>query len=274
MLRIGLIGDNIAASRAPELHLAAARLCGIELSYERLVPRDMGMTFEQVFDHAREQGYRGLNITLPYKELVLGKLDAQDASVRLIGACNTVLFESSGPAGFNTDYSGFYAAFRNAFPNSDPGVVALAGCGGVGRAIAFALIELGAKALQLFDTDRDRLAALASALSAAAPSRDVIAADSIHRACEGADGLVNSTPLGMAGYGGSPFPDDVISSRRWAFDAVYTPAETPFVISAGAAGVCVMSGFELFFYQGVDAFRNFSGRNVDCRELRKILREH
>ncbi len=274
MVRIGLIGDNIAASRAPELHLAAARLCGIELSYERLVPRDMGMTFEQVFDHARERGYRGLNITLPYKELVVRKLDAQDASVRLTGACNTVLLEPSGPAGFNTDYSGFLAAFRNAFPGRDPGVVALAGCGGVGRAIAFALIELGAKALQLFDADRDRLAALASALSAAAPSLRVIAADSIHRACEGADGLVNCTPRGMVGYGGSAFPHDVISGRRWAFDAVYTPIETPFLISARAAGVYVMSGLELFFYQGVDAFRDFSGRDVECRELRMFLREH
>jgi len=273
MLRIGLIGDNIAASRAPELHLAAARLCGIELSYERLVPRDMGMTFEQVFDHARERGYRGLNITLPYKELVVRKLDAQDASVRLTGACNTVLFEPSGPAGFNTDYSGFHAAFRNAFPNGDPGVVALAGCGGVGRAIAFALIELGAKTLQLFDADRGRLEALASALSAAAPATNVIAADSINRACEGADGLVNCTPRGMVGYGGSAFPDDVISGRRWAFDAVYTPPETRFLIVARAAGVCVMSGFELFFYQGIDAFRNFSGRDVDCCELREVLRE-
>jgi shikimate dehydrogenase len=185
-----------------------------------------------------------------------------------------VLFEPSGPAGFNTDYSGFCAAFRNVFPNGEPGVVALAGCGGVGRAIAFALKELGAKALQLFDADGGRSAALARALCAAAPFPEVIAADSIHRACEGAHGLVNCTPLGMVGYGGSAFPEELISRRRWAFDAVYTPIETPFLISARADCVWVMSGFELFFYQGVDAFRNFSGRNVDCRELREVLREH
>jgi shikimate dehydrogenase len=90
----------------------------------------------------------------------------------------------------------------------------------------------------------------------------------------GADGLVNCTPLGMIGYGGSAFPEELISGRRWTFDAVYTPIETPFLISARADGVSVMSGFELFFYQGVDAFRNLSGRNVDCRELREVLREH
>ena len=271
MIRIGLIGDNIAASRAPELHRAAARLCGIDLSYERLIPNDLGMNFVQVFDRARDEGYRGLNITLPYKEAVLHKLNAQDASVRLTGACNTVLFERSGPAGVNTDYTGFRAAFRNAFPKSDPGVVALAGCGGVGRAIAFALTQLGAKALHLFDSDRAKSHALAAAISAGVPSLQVNAAESIDRACDGADGLVNCTPLGMVGYGGSVFAADLVGGRRWAFDAVYTPVETPFLKSALDAGLSVMSGYELFFHQGIDAFCVFTGRDVDYNRLREAL---
>src|SRR6185295_19056514 len=44
-LRLGLIGDNIAASRAPDLHHTAARICGVDLAYERLVPRDLGLDF-------------------------------------------------------------------------------------------------------------------------------------------------------------------------------------------------------------------------------------
>ena len=271
MIRIGLIGDKIAASRAPNLHQIAARLCGVELSYERLVPKDLGMTFEQVFKHARKTGYRGLNITLPYKELVVRKLNTQDASVRLTGACNTVLFESSGTVGLNTDYSGFRAAFRNAFPNSDPGVVALAGCGGVGRAIAFALTQLGAKALHLFDSDRAKSLALSAAVSASGASLQVRVTETIDRACDGADGLVNCTPQGMIGYGGTVFSAELIAGRRWAFDAVYTPVETPFLKSALAAGLSVMTGYELFFHQGIDAFRAFTGRDVDYNRLRAAL---
>jgi len=64
-IRLGLIGDNIAASRAPDLHHAAARICGIDVKYERLVPRDLGLTFDDVVERAKQDGFRGLNITYP-----------------------------------------------------------------------------------------------------------------------------------------------------------------------------------------------------------------
>ena len=270
-IRLGLIGDNIAASRAPDLHRAAGRLCGLEVTYDLLVPKNLGLGFDRVFDRARDEGYRGLNITYPYKEAAVRRLDTRDESVRLTGACNTVLFEPSGPAGFNTDYSGFRSAFRNTLVTSDPGVVALAGCGGVGRAISFALTQLGAKAVNLFDADRARAEALAKALSADVADVKISVAESIYHACDGADGLVNCTPLGMVGYGGSVFPAEVISGRRWAFDAVYTPVETPFLRNALATGLSVMSGYELFFWQGVDAFRIFTSGEVDCSALREAL---
>jgi shikimate dehydrogenase len=94
---------------------------------------------------------------------------------------------------------------------------------------------------------------------------------SIAQASDGADGLVNATPLGMAGYGGSAFPKTVLNGPRWAFDAVYTPIDTPFVLSACAAGLSVISGYELFFHQGVDAFAIFTGRQVDAKALRQAI---
>jgi shikimate dehydrogenase len=270
-IRLGLIGDNIAASRAPELHQVAGRLCEMEITYDLLIPRNLGLNFDLVFDRARDEGYRGLNITYPYKEVVVRRLETQDRSVRLTGACNTVLFESSGPAGANTDFTGFLSAYRSSFGTTEPGAVAIAGCGGVGRAISFALAQLGASALRLLDTDRTRSESLAQALSAGAPSLKVSVAASANQACEGADGLVNCTPLGMIGYGGNVFPPDQIAGRGWAFDAVYTPVETPFLRSARAAGLAVMSGYELFFNQGVDAFRIFTGRSVEYSGLREAL---
>jgi shikimate dehydrogenase len=271
-IRLGLIGDNIAASRAPELHRIAGRLCGLEVSYDLLIPKHLELTFDLVFDWARDQGYRGLNITYPYKEAVVRRLEKQDESVRLPGACNTVLFDPSGPAGFNTDYTGFQAAFRNTFRGCDPGVVAFAGCGGVGRAISFALVQLGARTLHLYDSDSRRSDGLAKALTAGAPHISISIAESIYQACEGADGLINCTPLGMVGYGGSAFPAELIPGRRWIFDAVYTPVDTPLLQTAVAADVSAMSGYELFFNQGVDAFCIFTGQKVDYRELREALR--
>lgn len=274
-IRLGLIGDNIAESRAPELHAIAGRLCGLPVSYELLRPGDCGGTLKTVFGQCRDAGFRGVNVTYPYKERVIGHLAAADPAVAAMGTCNTVLFEPGGPQGFNTDYTGFIAAYRNTFGNAMPGRVALAGAGGVGRAIGFALAYLGADELGLFDLDERKSRALAEAIHAVYGHTPIRIAATIEEAVGGTDGLVNATPLGMgglAGHGGCPFPRDLVAGRRWAFDAVYTPADTPFVLAARAAGLAAMSGYELFLYQGIHAFHHFTGRNVAEDRLRAELK--
>ena len=269
-IRLGLIGDNIAASRAPDLHHAAARLCGIDVSYERLVPRDLGLPFDAVVDRARSDGLRGLNITYPYKERILPRVAIDDAAVRAIGACNTVLF-GEPTVGMNTDYTGFVAAYRERFGKVSPGIVAIAGCGGAGKAVGFALASLGAKSIRLFDADGARARGLQAALQDFQSGVDVVATGSLADACGGATGLINCTPLGMVGYGGNAFEGIPVKGRAWIFDAVYTPLETPFLKEGEAADVGILSGYELFLYQGIHAFKLFTGRDVEAGDLRRAL---
>jgi shikimate dehydrogenase len=270
-IQLGLIGDNIEASRSPHLHRLAGEMCGLDVRYELLVPRELKLDFDAVFDRARRDGYRGLNITYPYKERVLARVRIDEPIVRSISACNTLVFEAAGAVGTNTDHSGFLGAFRANFGSVDPGRVAMAGCGGVGKAIGFALARLGANALHLFDTSRAKAAPLAQALAAAYPALQTRVAASVEEACEGADGLVNCTPAGMVGLGGSAFPEMLGGTHSWAFDAVYTPIDTPFLRAACAAGLAIMGGYELLLHQGVDCFRIFTGREVDLVALRRAL---
>ena len=270
-IRLGLIGDNIAASRSPAFHRLAGRMCGLDVSYDLLVPRELKLDFEAVFDRALRDGYRGLNITYPYKERVLARVRIDEPIIRSIAACNTLVFEATGAFGTNTDYSGFGAAFRANFAPAAPGRVAMAGCGGVGKAIGFALAGLGASSLRLFDTNSAKADELVQALARAYPALDVRVAGSIEQACDDADGLVNCTPAGMVGIGGSAFPSTVLGGGLWAFDAVYTPVDTPFLVAARAAGLTTMGGYELLLHQGVDCFRFFTGREVDLAELRRAL---
>jgi shikimate dehydrogenase len=269
-IRLGLIGDNIAASQSPRLHVLAGRLCGLDVTYERLVPADMNLSFEEIFTWCQEQKFAGINVTYPYKEHVTGYVHVEDPSVAAIGACNTVIFDAPVPHGANTDHSGFMRAFKTTFGDRKPGHVAMAGAGGVGKAIAFALASLGCERLTLYDTNRSRAEPLVEEL-ASAFSMPVEIADTIEDAMRGADGLVNCTPLGMVGYGGSAFPDALIGGQTWAFDAVYTPVDTPFLQACQEAGIAVLSGYELFFFQGVDAFALFTGLQVDTKALRLDL---
>jgi shikimate dehydrogenase len=271
-IRLGLIGDAIGPSRAPDLHRLAGHLAGLDVVYERLVPAERGLSFEALLDECRRSGFRGLNVTYPYKERAFLRSAPASADVARIGAVNTLLLDGDDAiAGHNTDWSGFRRAFREAFGDRRAGRVAIAGAGGVARAIGFALLDLGAGAIVLHDMDGGRAARLAEELRAAAPGLDARAAATIEAALDGADGIVNATPVGMAGHPGSAVPVDRLGAGRWAFDAVYTPAETEFLVAARDAGLDLLPGTALFVAQGVDAFRLFTGCEPDAAALRRAL---
>jgi shikimate dehydrogenase len=75
----------------------------------------------------------------------------------------------------------------------------------------------------------------------------------------------------MTGYEGNAFNGVRLKGRRWICDAVYTPVETAFLKEGVAAGVEILSGYELFLYQGIHAFQLFTGRHVDAVALRRML---
>ena len=269
--RLGLIGDNIKASRAPDLHRFCGQLTGLDVSYDLFIPPLMGMSFEEVFENCRTSGLAGINVTLPYKERVVRHVAIEDPNIARIGAVNTVRFGDDGPRGFNTDYSGFVSAFRAAFGNLSPGRVVMIGAGGVGKAVAFGLLVLGAEEIVFVDKDTAKADALAQAVAGAGAGTTRARTAGIE-ALAGADGVVNCTPLGMVGYPGSPVPEGAFPAGAWAFDAVYTPVETPFRTQAITAGGRFLSGYELFFHQGIDAFLIFTGRQPDdLAELRRML---
>ena len=271
-LRLGLIGDNIADSRAPVLHRLAGELAGIDVSYDLFVPREQGLDFDALLARCRADGLRGLNITYPYKQRVMTHVTGGDPLLQRIGAANTVVFTDSAIEGHNTDHSGFVSAYRAAFSDMPPGVVAQIGAGGVGRAVAFALVSLGASEIRLIDTDVTKAHALASALNTISAGTTRVSVHDTVAACAGADAVMNCTPIGMVGYQGTPVPAHLLAGIGWGFDAVYTPVETTFKSDAEAAGARFLSGFELFFHQGVHAFEIFAGCDLpDCDALRLRL---
>lgn len=271
-LTLGLIGDNIAASRAPLLHRLAGELAGLEVRYDRLVPRELGGDFDAVLDRCAGAGYRGVNVTYPYKERAARRVAIDDPLVGAMGAVNTVVFEAAGPKGYNTDHSGFIAACRGVLGERAPGVVCMIGAGGVGRAVAFGLAALGASEIRLVERDLDRAQALAEALRSSRPALAVrVGTDPA--AARGAEGLINCTPVGMVGSEGTPLDRALMAGAAWAFDAVYTPVETEFLRDAEAEGLTIISGYELFIHQGIDAWQIFTGHPVDETALRRALAE-
>lgn len=227
--------------------------------------------FEKTLRAAGQEGRVGVNVTHPYKETAMLFVPVEDPMVRRIGSINTVLFKGGKPAaGYNTDHSGFMAAYRRRFPSTPPGCVAVIGAGGVGRPIIAGLIALGASEIRIFDADSERSRRVAADLR-----DDTVVLHSTataEEATRAADGIVNATPIGMYRYPGLPLPEEALGRPRWVFDAVYTPVETQFLVRSRAAGAHVISGYELFVYQGIHAFRHFTSQEVDETALRDALK--
>ena len=270
-IRLGLIGDNIAVSQSPKLHRLAGRQVRRIVSYDQIVPRHLGLDFDGTFALCAAGGYRGVNVTYPYKEAVTAKVRIDDPLVRAMGAVNTVVFEADGPRGFNTDHSGFMAAYRAARGSRPPGKTLLIGAGGVGKAVAFGLLALGLTAIAIADRDLAKARALCDALRQARPELVATAGADAEAMAPGSEGIINGTPVGMVGLEGTPLARFALRSATWAFDAVYTPVETQFLRDAAAEGLAIISGYELFFHQGVDAWCIFTGLGIDAAALRAAL---
>jgi shikimate dehydrogenase len=270
-IRLGLIGDNIAASQSPKLHRLAGRQVQRIVSYDQIVPRHLGLDFDGTFALCAAGGYRGVNVTYPYKEAVTAKVRIDDPLVRAMGAVNTVVFEADGPRGFNTDHSGFMAAYRAARGSRPPGKTLLIGAGGVGKAVAFGLLALGLTDIAIADRDLAKAQALCDALRQTRPELVATAGGDAEAMAQGSEGIINGTPVGMVGLEGTPLARTALRGAGWAFDAVYTPVETQFLRDAAAEGLAIISGYELFFHQGVDAWRIFTGLGIDAAALRAAL---
>jgi shikimate dehydrogenase len=253
----GLIGAPIAASAAPAMHEQAAEALGVRCHYQLIEAAGADTDgLRSLLDGVRRLGFAGVNVTFPYKEAVVPLLDDMSAPARDIGAVNTVVVRDGRLIGHNTDATGFERAIVDVIASANREKVALIGAGGVGKAIAFALANLGVVELGIFDADRAKSEALAMQLRGRLQAR--VAGDVAH-ALQGAAGMVNATPVGMLPDRGMAVPEALLHRDLWVADAVYTPLWTPLLSAAKARGAKVMTGRELAIYQAADAFELFTG---------------
>jgi len=253
----GLLGAPIAQSAAPAMHEQAAEALGARCHYQLIeVAGADPAELRALLDGVRRLGFAGVNVTFPYKEAVVPLLDEMSPGASAIGAVNTVVVRDGRLIGHNTDTTGFERAIGDLVAGSNHGPVALIGAGGVGKAIAFALANLGVVEISIFDADRVKAERLAMQLRGRMEAR---VADDVANALQSAAGVVNGTPVGMLPDRGMAVPEALLHRDLWVADAVYTPLWTPLLTAARARGAKVMTGRELAIYQAADAFELFTG---------------
>lgn len=275
---VGLLGAGIAGSLTPGLHEAEADRLGVAYSY-RIIDLDAlggqpGRSAELVRS-AAELGYDGLNVTHPSKQLVQDGLDELSPDARILGAVNTITFHGGRAVGHNTDHTGFIGGFRAGLPSAPINSVVQVGAGGAGAAVAYALLNAGAGHLVIADIDADRAERLAARLAPHFPNSDVAAArtDAIAGTIRTADGLVNTTPIGMTGHPGIPVDPHLLHPGLWVADVIYRPLETALVMAAREKGCAVLDGGRMVVGQAAAAFELFTGIPADPDHMLATFRQ-
>jgi shikimate dehydrogenase len=267
---LGLIGEGILRSKSRELHETEAAAQGIRCKYELIDLEERGIGLDGLADllsEAERKGFAGLNITHPCKQAVIPLLHELSPEAQAIGAVNTIRFHAHRRIGYNTDAWGFGEGFRRGMGGVSVARVVQVGAGGAGAAIGFALLELGARQLIIVDVNHDRARSLAASLALRFGDRDVQVARTLQDVMASADGVVNSTPVGMAKHPGSAVPLSLLRPDQWVADIVYVPLETELLRAARKIGCRTLDGGRMVVFQAARAFEIFTGRVVDTERM-------
>jgi shikimate dehydrogenase len=268
----GLIGAGIQASLTPAMHEREGDEQGFRYLYRRIDLTALGLAVEALPDlltAAERMGFNGLNITHPCKQAVIPLLHDLSEDARALGAVNTVVLRDGRRIGHNTDWMGFAEPFRQHMADVKRDRVVQLGAGGAGSAVAHAALKLGVRQLAIVDVDAKRAGHLAANLSdhfGAGRARAVAGGD-LAAAVEAADGLINTSPVGMEKYPGTPLPPELLRPDLWVAEIIYFPLETELLKRARALGARTLDGGGMAVFQAVEAFRLFTGANPDSERM-------
>jgi shikimate dehydrogenase len=275
--QVGLLGSDLGLSLAKVVHEQEARELGIGYRYRVLDVQenpaygDLPTTLKRL----QSDGYRGTNVTHPFKKAVLPELDELSPDAEALGAVNTVVFSGGRTTGHNTDWFGFARSVELQLGGESRRKVVQLGAGGAGVAVAHALLRAGVEDLVLLGRDPSRTAASVEALRRIHPSAAVTPGtlDDVAGHLETADGLVNTTPMGMPAHPGSPVPSTLLRPNMWVHDIVYMPLETQLMREARSAGCLTVGGGHMFVYQAAENFRLFTGIQPNAGRMLSRLQD-
>ncbi len=250
--RCGVMGWPVAHSVSPAMHNAAYAALGLTDWRYELLPI-MSDIVKLAIKEFRDHNFVGLNVTVPYKQVVVPFVRPDERS-QLIGAVNTITLRDLSAT--NTDVAGLMDDLAAHDIDVAGQRVILLGAGGAARAAAYGLAQAGARVVVVNRTPEKAEALIADlrieaeSLSLQAAVRDKVAL------------VVNSTSAGMSPHvDQSPWPDEIPFPEGAAlYDMVYRPRETKLMQAVAARGNRVVGGLGMLVRQGAAAFTLWTGQ--------------
>ena len=266
---VGLIGHPVAGNPTGTMMEAAFAKAGLDWRY---VSMDVARgDLEAAVAGLAALGFRGFNVTMPYKVEILPLLARLSPAVELIGAANTIVREGDGWVGENTDGKGFLAAVSEVLEPRGARVW-LVGAGGAARAVAAELALAGAASIEVVNRDGGRGRSIVDMLMARTATRAAWRPWASPLVVEpGVDLVVNATSLGYNDPDAGLDLDLPRAGHPLVADVIFSPPRTKLLRQAEAAGCRTLDGLGMLVNQGAIAFRLWTGVEPDRKVMRAVL---
>ncbi len=244
--KYGCIGEHLKHSFSKEIHNELA-----DYEYEIIeIPRD------ELGDFAINRDFAAINVTIPYKELIIPYLYEIDDHARAIGAVNTVVNRDGKLYGYKTDFYGMTKLFEHANINPFGKKVAILGSGGTSKTAFSVSTALGAS--NVLRVSRDG-------------KEGAITYSELYNAHNDTEIIINTTPVGMfPNISDSPIDISYFPKLCGVIDAVYNPLSTSLILSARKRGIPAEGGLYMLVAQAVRASEIFIDTKYCDEELERV----
>ena len=246
-MEYGLIGEKLGHSYSPMIH---ARLADYRYELREIAP-------ENLHNFLVARDFRGLNVTIPYKQAVLPYCAALSETAREVGCVNTLVVRPDGSLyGHNTDIGGFIHMLHCAGIDPKGRKAAVLGSGGTSLTARTALKHLGAREIIVVSR------------------KGPVDYDALYAQHADTEILVNTTPVGMYPKNGvSPVDLGRLPRVCGVADVIYNPEKTALILDAQARGIPAVSGLTMLVAQAREAAEFFAGRSINAELVDAIVGE-
>ena len=246
-MEYGLIGEKLGHSYSQMIH---ARLADYRYELKEVAPERL-----DAFIEARN--FRGLNVTIPYKQAVMKHCAELSPEAMEVGSVNTLIVRPDGSLfGHNTDIDGFIYMLRRGEIDPAGAKAVILGSGGTSLTARAALTRLGAR--EIVTVSR----------------KGPVDYAALYAEHADAEILVNATPVGMyPKNGASPVELDRLPKVRGVADVIYNPEKTALILAARAKGIPAVSGLSMLVAQAREAAELFAGHAIPAGRVEDIVSE-
>jgi len=268
-----VIGNPIAHSKSPWIHAEFSQICDERLNYGLLESEPGAEAFKNTVKQFIEAGAKGVNVTMPFKEIAWEMADQLSERAKLAGAVNTLSFTDAGLIlGDTTDGVGLVNDLTNNIKiNLASKKILILGAGGAVKGVIQPLLEKEPEIVHIVNRTVRRAEELAGVFNNYGP---VSAGSYDHLPGLGQfDVVINATPANFSGEL-PPIPSDIFTSHGLAYDMSYAATPTLFerwCVENGASAVC--NGLGMLVEQAAEAFYIWRDKRPPTEQVLADLRK-